>query len=175
MDLDARSRSNKTLGTHVVRLHRIPDCTFGLAVAHTENNQNTENALLTSEGLLHDVCLNRLLWFHDTSLISDPNWASCALAFPWAVYEAKKGENGSVLNQIQRSCEIYLNMLHDLFLVPGPPERPRPLQRLDAQIQIFSMTSEGPNWKLYVCYRKKISGEPGWKEDPNKVPAYVSI
>ena len=126
-----------------MRLHRIPDCTFGLAVAHTENNQNTENALLPSEGLLHDVCLNHLLWLQDTSLISHPNWASCALAFPWAVYEAKKGENGSVLNQIQRSCEIYLNMLHDLFLVPGPPERPRPLQRLDAQIQIFSIRRKG--------------------------------
>ena len=168
MDKGSNKRTDTPLGTHTVRAHRIPDCTFGLSVknVHLEAEQKD---LLSSE-ILRD-----LFWHPQSGLISDPKWLSFELAFPWAVYEAKKIKADPVVAQVRRSSEIYLNMLHDLCLLPGPPGSARPYRINErSHFQVFSITSEGPSWKLYVCYRRKIPELPLWLQDPEEVPQYVS-
>jgi hypothetical protein len=129
-----------------------------------------------SETLLNKEFLKDLFWQPKSGLVSDPKWLSFDLAFPWGVYEAKKAKTDSVVDQVQRSSEIYLNMLHDLCLQPGHPESARAYQNNERdRFQVFSITSEGASWKLYVCYRRLIPEEPLWLQDPVDVSQYVSI
>ena len=41
--------------------------------------------------------------------------------------------------------------------------------------QVFSMTSEGPVWRLYVCYLRRLPEVPLWLQDPEDIPPYVSL
>jgi hypothetical protein len=119
--------------------------------------------------------LRDLFWHPQSGLISDPKWLSFELAFPWAIYEAKKIKTDQVVAQVRRSSGIYLNMLHDLCLLPGPPGSARPYRINErSHFQVFSMTSEGLSWKLYVCYRRTIPELPLWLQDPEEVPQSVS-
>ena len=148
-----------------MRAHRIPDCTFGLSVSDNSS----------SESLLGIECLRELFLHPECGLVSDPKWLSFHLAFPWAVYEAKKTRSDPVFDQVRRSSEIYLNILHDLCLRPGHPESARAYQNGEKeQFQVFSMTSEGPYWRLFVCYRRLIPDVPLWLPDPTKIDRYVS-
>ena len=159
-----------------MRSHRIPDCTFGLAVEHTPEQHKIPGSVTSLAGLLDSKCLKDLFWHHGFALVSDPKWLSLALVFPWAVYEAKKLASDAVLEQVKRASEIYLNILHDLALEPGPPEAPRCYQvKSSSQFQVFSMTSEGPNWKLYVCYRREIPEEPAWLQHSTETSLYVRL
>ena len=157
-----------------MRAHRIPDCTFGLSVS---SNIAIAPASIDkpTEPLLNVEFLRDLFWHPQSGLVSDPKWLSFELAFPWAIYEAKKTKLDPVFAQVQRSSEIYLNMLHDLCLLPGPPGSARPYRTNErSHFQVFSITSEWPSWKLYVCYRRTIPELPLWLQDPEEVPQYVS-
>lgn len=163
-----------SLRSHVVRSSRIPDCPFGLSVS--KKTADVTSGPTSAKSLLNYEDLRHLLLDPHSGLISDPKWLSLDLAFPWAVYEAKKTKTDSVVEQIRRSSEIYLNMLHDLCLEPGLPESARHYQNFeDTQFQVFAMTSEGPFWTLYVCYRRQRPELPLWLEDPADIPHYVSI
>ncbi len=127
-----------------MRANRIPDCTFGLSVS---SNIAIAPASIDkpTEPLLNLEFLRDLFWHPQSGLVSDPKWLSFELAFPWAIYEAKKTKLDPVFAQVQRSSEIYLNMLHDFYLQPGHPESSRTYQNnARDQFQVFSMTSEGP-------------------------------
>lgn len=161
-------------GSHVARAARVPDCSFGLAVGDELLSENL-GSVLTSKGVLNSKCLKDFLWHWKSGLISDPKLLNFSLAFPWAVYEAKKDYSEQMVEQIERASEIYLRLLNDLVLQPGRPETAREFQTQESsRFQIFSFTSEGPNWKVYVCYRKsEVAEELVWMPAMDEVYSYV--
>lgn len=173
------------LGKHPVLSTCTPDCTFGLATAgedesedeNDDNIQQENNRILTSGDFLNARCLRDLSLNWKTGLISDPKIMNFDLAFPWAVYEAKKSLAGNVEMQIERASEIYLRMLHDLALFPGRAEDFRPFQSEESsQFKMFSWTSEGPLWKMFISYhQRQVNDVLLWLPEPGEVPRYVSI
>lgn len=165
------------LGKHPVRSTCTPDCSFGLAVDDEDDSEEDTNAILTSKGSLNAKCLRDLFLHWKTGLTSDPKIMNFGLAFPWAVYEAKKGAASNVYMQIERASEIYLRVLHDLALLPGKSDIPRAFQsEQSSHFKIFSWTSEGPNWKMFVCYhRRQPEDTPLWLPASGGVPQYVRL
>jgi hypothetical protein len=68
-----------------------------------------------------------------------------------------------------------LRMLNDLALEPGRPDERRVYQTPTSDcFQVFAFTSEGPMWKIYVCFRvKDIEGVGG--AIVNEISASVSF
>jgi hypothetical protein len=153
----------------------VPDCSFGLAVAKELINHTITGFTSTSTEALNTKYLEDLYLHWKSALISDPKPLNFSLAFPWAVYEAKKDQFDPVFQQIERPSEIYLHILHDLALQPGCLETARGFQtKSSSQFKIFSFTSESPIWKLFVCYRQgEVLQVPLWLPAPDNAALHV--
>ncbi|KAI9767543.1 MAG: hypothetical protein M1840_005580 [Geoglossum simile] len=118
---------------------RVPDFIFGLAIP--SDGSGEANTI---------ECISETSWYRNL-------WKGAVnLAFPWAVYQAQKTQNSAVLLQAALRAEIALRMLNDLALEPGRPHEHQVYQTPTSDcFQVFAFTSEGPIWKIYVCFRIK--------------------
>lgn len=137
-------KSDKAIPSNVSRWDSASDYTFGLAIPQDASRTRPWRNLIQDN------------WKDVSGLMYNfSREGQSRLAFPWAVYEAKKG-NCDVLHQAALSAEICLRMLNDLALEPGLPNDLRPYQTPTSDcFQVFAFTSEGPIWTIYVCSRVK--------------------
>ncbi|KAH0556940.1 hypothetical protein GP486_005271 [Trichoglossum hirsutum] len=136
---------------------RVPDHIFGLAISRDSSGEaDTIDESFWCRNLVQTN------WKETTGLTFDLEWGGVVkLAFPWAVYQVKSTQNSDVLSEAALGAEMALRMLNDLALEPGRPDERRAYQTPTSDcFQVFAFTSEGPKWKIYICFRvKDIEGK----------------
>lgn len=133
-------------------IQRVPDATFGLT---TFSDCEADTSACADE--LRRTRLEKLLLHCKCGLLADPKWGEAALAFPFAVYEAK-GWSGDCRDARRQACiagATYLDMLDDLARKPGPVGSTKPYQTVSSHhYQGFVLTSFGAHWHLLIGYRR---------------------
>ncbi|KAL7946740.1 hypothetical protein V8C42DRAFT_318683 [Trichoderma barbatum] len=148
-------------GAKIVK-KRIPDATFGLTTYDSSALQLNEEFTAAGfqadysnkqpDDLLSQDRLRSMMHNPMCSLVVDGAWGEANIAFPFAVYEAKKRieDYGEARRQIQHACQIYLSMLDDLARKPDDVSRYQ--TKKSPPCQMFAFVSHGSRWEVYVAW-----------------------
>lgn len=114
-----------------------------------------------SQDRLHDMMHNP-----QCGLVVDGAWGKTDLAFPYAVYEAKKRGAGydEAKQQIYHACRTYLGMLDDL--VRDPDNVAEYQTKNSKNYQLFAFMSCGSYWEVYIAwnfFNSCVSSQPHCK------------
>jgi hypothetical protein len=130
-------------------VRRIPDSTIGLRAYKTWEEPFEKNQPHPS--LVQERLLTQLNERH-CGLIVDGGWGSADLIFPFAVYEAKKEIEISILHaadQVYHAHRMYLAMLDDLARNPEDLNKYQTPE--SGEFRVFGFTSQGAYWRVYVA------------------------
>lgn len=136
-----------------MRAYWILDCTFSLSVGEESS----------SELLLNVECVRDLLWNPECALVCDPTIALISRGVSIGCIRSKEDHVGT---SIEPDSEIEWNLSEHpprSLSSTRHPESARTYHTSENErFQVFSMTSEGPHWRLFVCYRRLIP-EVRWR------------